>query len=358
MDERAHAEAEESSASGHPILRYCGGTISPQWMIPKGRWLERHEPAVFARARWIVEATDFFTYRLTGRMTASLDNATAKWNHARPLGGWPAAFLEAAGAGGLVGKWPTEVLAVGRPVGRLREALARELGLPAATIVAQGGIDAHAGEIALGAVGAGDLALILGSSTCHMAQSREPVFARIWGPYPDALVEGMFTLEGGQTATGSIVQWLVERFGAEAVRQAASAGQDVYAYLDAQAGALSPGAEGLLVLDYFQGNRMPHKDPLARGTILGLTLKHGLPHLLRAVYEAVCFGTRQIVEDMVAHGFKLERIIAGGGGAGSRLWTQIQADVLGQPLHLPRDKETMALGAAIWAGLGAGLFRG
>ncbi len=357
MDERAYEEADEVSATGHEILKYCGGKVSPQWMLAKGRWLERHQPDVFRRARWIVDEADFFTFRLTGRMTASLDNATAKWNYVRPLGGWPADFLRAAKAERLAEKWPADVLPVGRSLGRIQEALARELGLSSATMVAQGGIDAHAGEIALGAVGAGDLALILGSSTCHMAQSPTPVFANIWGPYPDALVEGMFTLEGGQTATGSIIQWLVEHFGAEAASQAKSRGQDAYAYLDGLAEAIPPGGEGLLVLDYFQGNRTPYKDPLARGTVIGLTLKHGLAHLYRAVYEGICFGTRQILEDMVTRGFKLERIYAGGGGAKSRLWTQIQADVLGQPIHLPRDKETMALGAAIWAGLGSGVFR-
>jgi len=356
MDERAHAEAEEVSATGHEILKYCGGKVSPQWMIPKGRWLERHEPSVFARARWIVDQADFFTYRFTGRMTASLNNATAKWNYVRPLGGWPAEFLRAANAEQLAAKWPTEVLPVGRFLGRIQEAVAQEVWLSPETVVAQGGIDAHAGEIALGAVGAGDLALILGSSTCHMAQSPTPVFANIWGPYPDALVEGMFTLEGGQTATGSIIQWLVEHFGAEAVGQATSRGQDVYAYLDDLAETVPPGSEGLLVLDYFQGNRTPYKDPLARGTVVGLTLKHTLAHLYRAVVEGICFGTRQILEDMAAHGFTLTRVVAGGGGAKSRLWTQIQADVLGNPIHLPRDKETMALGAAIWAGLGAKLF--
>jgi ribulose kinase len=326
-------------------------------MIPKGRWLERHDPALFAGARWIVDEADFFTFRLTGRMTASLNTATAKWNYVRPLGGWPPAFLRATRAERLAAKWPTEVLPVGRPLGRLSEAVAREVGLSPETIVAQGGIDAHAGEIALGAVGAGDLALILGSSTCHMAQSPTPVFANIWGPYPDALVEGMYTLEGGQTATGSILQWLVERFGSDAVLQAKGRGQEVFAYLDGLADAIPAGSEGLLVLDYFQGNRTPHKDPLARGTVVGLTLKHTLAHLYRAVVEGICFGTRQILDDMATHGFALERIVAGGGGAKSRLWTQIQADVLGCPIHLPRDKETMALGAAIWAGLGAGVFK-
>lgn len=357
MDERAYEEADEVSATGHEILRYCGGKVSPQWMLAKGRWLERHEPDLFHRARWIVDETDFLTFRLTGRMTASLNTATAKWNYVRPLGGWPADFLAAAKAERLAAKWPTEVLPVGRNLGKLKASVAREIGLSPETIVAQGGIDAYAGEIALGAVGPGDLALILGSSTCHMAQSRSPVFANIWGPYPDCLIEGMFTLEGGQTATGSILQWVVEHFGAEAGEQARARDEDVYAYLDGLAEAIPPGSEGLLVLEYFQGNRTPYKDPLARGTVIGLTLKHGLPHLYRAIYEGICLGTRQILEDMGAHGFQLERIVAGGGGAKSRLWTQIQSDVLGRPIHLPRDKETMALGAAIWASLGAAIFQ-
>ena len=121
MDERAHAEADEVSATGHEVLRYCGGKISPQWMIPKGRWLEAHEPALFASARWIVDEADFFTLRLTGRMTASLNNATAKWNYVRPLGGWPADFLRAARAEKLAAKWPADVLPVGRALGRMHE---------------------------------------------------------------------------------------------------------------------------------------------------------------------------------------------------------------------------------------------
>ncbi len=357
MDERAHREAEEVSATGHEVLKYCGGRVSPQWMLAKGRWLERHEADLFEAARWIVDAVDFFTLRLTGRMTASLNTATAKWNYVRPLGGWPADFLVAARAERLAGKWPTEVVPVGRKLGKIQAPVAREVGLSPETIVAQGGIDAYAGEIGLGAVGAGELALILGSSTCHMAQSKSPVFANVWGPYPDCLIEGLFTLEGGQTATGSILQWLVEHFGAEAAAKARAGGQDTFAYLDALAEPIPPGSEGLLVLDHFQGNRTPYKDPLARGTVIGLTLKHGLPHLYRAICEGICLGTRQILEDMEAHGLRLTRIVAGGGGARSRLWTQIQADVLGRPIFLPRDQETMALGAAIWAGLGAGIFR-
>jgi FGGY-family pentulose kinase len=355
MDERAHEAAAVLTRLGSPHFRYCGGSLSPQWMLPKALWLKQHEPDTYARAAWLVEATDLLTYRLTGRWTASLDNATAKWNYVRPLGGWPLDVLTAAGLEQLLEKWPRRVLAVGSIVGPLDRAVADAIGLTPATLVAQGGIDAHAGMIGLGAIDAGDLALIVGSSTCHMALTSNPVFADIWGPYPDAVADGTFLLEGGQTATGSIVQWLLGLAGLahdDAPGRAAAV-----AALESDARRLPPGAQGLLALDHFQGNRTPHKDPHARGAFIGLTLGHSRAHLLRSVYEGVAFGTRQVLENLAAHGFGLRRLVAGGGGARSPIWMQIHADVLGHAIHLPESPEPMALGAAIWAGLAAGCFR-
>ena len=111
------------------------------------------------------------------------------------------------------------------------------------------------------------------------------------------------------------------------------------------------------MLDHFQGNRTPHKDPHARGAFIGLTLGHSRAHLLRGAYEGVAFGTRAVLDNLAAHGFGLRRLVAGGGGARSPLWMQIHADVLGRPIDLPETPEPMALGAAIWAGLAAGCFR-
>lgn len=357
MDERAHEEAEEISRLQHPSFRYCGGKLSPQWMLPKARWLKRYEPEVYSKAIWLVDGVDFLTYRLTGHWTASLNTVTAKWNYVRPLGGWPADLLAEADLEDLRGKWPEKILPVGSKVGTLHPRVAAATGLPEETVVAQGGIDAYAGMIGVGAVEPGDLAVIVGSSSCHLALSKKPVFADIWGPYPDALVEGTYVLEGGQTATGSIVQWLLDIAGAGRTGADAGGG-DPLARLEPAAEKIRPGAEGLLLLDHFQGNRTPYKDPRARGVIIGLTLRHGLPHLLRGIYEAVTYGTRQVLENMAAHGFAPAKLFAGGGGARSALWMQIHADVLGQPIHLTREPESVALGAAIWAGMAAGRFRG
>src|SRR5581483_6309818 len=252
-------------------------------------------------------------------------------------------------------KWPTEVVPLGKGELQLSATAARELGLKPGIPVAQGGVDAYLGMLGMGAVGAGDLAMIMGSSTCHLAMSARELFGSgMLGCYPDAVIEGMYTLEGGQTATGSIVHWYRQNFAGNETAEAERSGRNVYELLDEKAAAVPPGCEGLVCLDYWQGNRCPRKDPRARGTLWGLTLSHGPGHIFRSIYEATAFGTRHILEDVAAHGFTAERLFAGGGGAKSRLWMQIHADVLGQPIHLPRESEACALGSAMAAAVHSG----
>jgi len=350
MDQRSFREAAEISASADPILRYVSGVVSPEWMLPKALWLKRHEPAVFRKAQRLVECTDWFMFRLTGEWNLSLNNVTVKWDYARPDGGWSQPLLKWAGLEDLPEKWPSQVVPLGKGDLRLSACAAGELGLKAGIPVAQGGIDAYLGMLGMGAVEAGDLAMIMGSSTCHLAMSPKELFGSgMLGCYPDAVVEGLFTLEGGQTATGSIVNWYRQHFAGNEAAEAERSGRNVYELLDEKAAAVPPGCEGLICLDYWQGNRCPLKDPKARGMFLGLTLSHGPGHVYRSIYEATAFGTRHILEDVARHGLMVKRLFAGGGGAKSRLWLQIHADVLGQPIHLPRENEACALGSALVA---------
>jgi ribulose kinase len=232
---------------------------------------------------------------------------------------------------------------------------ASQIGLHAGTPVAQGGIDAYLGMLGMGAIEAGDLAMIIGSSTCHLAMSTEPLLGSgMGGCYPDAVVEGLFTLEGGQTATGSILNWFRQHFAGDEAAEAERTGRSVYELLDAKAAAVSPGSDGLVCLDYWQGNRCPRKDPRARGALWGFTLAHGPGHVFRSIYEATAFGTRHILDDLSEHGFKLHRLFAGGGGAKSRLWLQLHADILGRPIALPCESEACALGSAMIAAVRSG----
>lgn len=357
MDQRSAREAEELSATGDPALKYVSGRLSPEWMLPKALWLKRHEPRVYEQAARIVECTDWMMYRLTGDWTLALNHVAVKWNYARPEGGWPRAMMAAVGLDDLESKWPELIVPLGRGEGRLGAAAARDLGLEEGTPVAQGGIDAYLGMLGLGATGNGDIAVVVGSSTCHLAQTRTGVFGSgAAGCYPDATVEGLYTLEAGQTATGSILDWYRRHFAGNEQGEAERRGVSVYTILDEKAAAVPPGSEGLTAREDWQGNRSPFKNPHARGALAGLTLSHGPGHIIRALYEATAFGTRHILEDAQAHGLEVGRIFLGGGGARSPLWLQIHADALQRPIHLTRDPESCALGATMAAALAGGFF--
>jgi ribulose kinase len=212
--------------------------------------------------------------------------------------------------------------------------------------------------LGLGATGDGDVALIVGSSTCHLAQTREGVFGSgAAGCCPDATVEGLYTIEAGQTATGSILDWYRRHFAAREQAEAEAKGVNVYSILDEKAAAVPPGSDGVVVREDWQGNRSPYKNPHARGAIVGLSLSHGPGHVFRALYEATAMGTRDILADCARHGLGVDRIFIGGGGAKSPLWLQIHADVLQKPIHLTREGESCALGSAMCAAVAAGVYK-
>jgi len=355
MDVRAHEQAARVTESNDPVLRYAGGVESPEWMLPKALWIKENEPQAYQRAARIVESLDWLVHRLTGRWVASVNNATCRWNYARPEGGWPSTLLERLGAGELLDKWPREVLPVGSVVGPLLPRVATELGLDPATPVIEGCIDAYAGMIGLDVLQPGRLALITGSSTCHLAVSRREAFgSRLWGPYQDAVAPGQWILEGGQASTGSIVRWFIDRFANREQCEAEAAGANVYELLDARAAEVRAGAEGLVLLDYWQGNRLPVRDPLARGAIWGLSLNHGVAHILRAIYEGTACGTRHILEEMARVGLHVSEMVACGGGTKSALWMQIYADVCQVPIALTEVQEATVLGSAIAVAAGVG----
>jgi sugar (pentulose or hexulose) kinase len=349
MDVRAHQEAADLLATGDPALRVNGagrGPVSPEWMIPKALWLSRHEPHLWAQAARIGEYQDFLTHRLTGRWAASRNNQTMRWHFQSDHGGAPDSLVAAAGIPEITERWPKEVVAPGEFLGPLIPSAADHLGLRPGTPVVQGGADAFIAMVGLGVTEPGDLALITGSSHLHLGIASGEVYAPgIWGSYKDCVYPGKYVIEGGQTSTGSVIAWFKRHF-AEGMS---------YEALNAAAADLPPGAEGLLAVDHFQGNRTPHTDALARGAITGLSLKHTPAHVYRALIESVCLGTRTIVENF-GDAFHPRRIVACGGTTRSPFWLQIHADTLGLPLELPEVTDAAALGSAILAAVGVGRF--
>jgi len=349
MDVRSAEQAEQMVATEDDALRINSngsGPVSAEWMIPKALWIKQNEPENFDRAVTICEYQDYINLHLTGRLGASINNVSTRWHCDYSREGVPKSLLEKLDLGELAEKWPQDVFRLGELVGGLTPRAAEHLVLTPDLPVVQGGADAHIGMIGLGVVKPGNLALITGSSHLHLGLSEKPFHGTgIWGTYADALLPGLHTVEGGQTSTGSVINWLKNLFG-----------ESDYEALNRDASKLTPGSEKLIVQEHFQGNRTPHTDPKSRGAFHGLTLKHGREHLFRAAIEGVAFGSELILESMRSNGFFPESIVVSGGATRSEFWLQIHSDVSNLPLTLTKNPDAPLLGCAILAAVGAGIY--
>ena len=358
MDVRSGTEARDIAACGHPALKYTGhGNVSAEWMPCKTLWVKRNQPEIFSEATTVCEYLDFINYRMTGRKTASINNASVRWFYDDAEGGFPESFYETIGLGDLLAKFPQEVLDMDQPIGPMTAEAASQLGLKAGTIVAQGGADAFVGMVGLNVIKPGRLAFITGSSHLLLGLS-EKAFHRkgIFGTYPNSVVRGLNTVEGGQISTGSIIQWFKNHFLGDRVREAESLGKGVYQLMDERAAKIPVGSEGLIVLDSFQGNRTPLVDPNLRGAIWGLSLRHTPEHIFRAVLEGIAYGTEYIFRQFRDAGYEAKELYACGGPTKSKFWMQVHSDVSGVPINIPKVQDAPLLGSAILASVAAGLY--
>ncbi len=359
MDVRAGEEAAMIAATADDALKYNGyGKVSPEWMPGKALWLKKHEPENYHKAEKIAEFVDWYTYKLTGTWTASICNTTTRWYYNREEGGWPVQFYERIGLGDLLNKFPQHICDLGEAVGGLTKQAAEELGLLENTPVAQGGADAFVGLIGLGVVKPGRLALITGSSHLVLGLTEHSMHARgLFGSFPDAVVPGLKMVEGGQISTGSIIKWFRSQFCKDLEDAAKATGASVYDLLNLRAADIPPGSDGLLVLDYWQGNRTPHVDSAVRGMVYGFSLKHSREHLFRAIMEGIAYGTDHIIQTFRANGFQTNELYLAGGAANSRLYMQIHADVSNAVINIPTVSQAPSLGSAILASMAANAYK-
>ncbi len=357
MDVRASDQADRIAQTSDAALKYNGyGPVSAEWGLPKALWIKDNEPENYNNTKHICDCGDWLMQKLTGEWKASINMASSKFYYDRDNGGFPESLLSAINFEEFLEKYPQDVVDLGTVVGGLTKEAAKELGLKEGTPVAEGAVDAYAGAIGLGVTEPGKIALITGSSHVIIGQSGEPVHdPGFWGAYTDALIPGQYTVEAGQASTGSIVAWFKNQFAADAAAQAEERGVDVYEILNEMAENIPIGSDGLVLLDYFQGNRSPHTDPLVRGALWGLSLGHTPGHVFRAIIEGICFGTENIFRSMRGHGFEPRLNVVSGGPAKSGLWMQMHADVSNVPISFTKVSEGPVLGSAIIASVGAGI---
>jgi xylulokinase len=311
-------------------------------------WLRAHEPAVYAATRRFVEPTDFVALALTGENVTDWTIATASALFNVRERRWDDVVLDGLAI-------EPELLPVAHPswavVGELRPALVRRLGLAQSIPVVIGGGDSLACAFGAGVVAPGPISEMAGSSTCLNSVVREPLADLDVTNYPNLLPGGGYFTEVGINTSGEAVDWLAAL--AYAGRSGQPSGAD-YTRIDAEAGGVPAGANGLLVIPVLgDGER---DDPNLRGAAVGLSLRHGRAELARAVLEGVAFGIRARIETLGLAGSPATELRVSGGDARLGTWNQIKADVLGIPVvRVPGD--ATSAGAALLAGLGIGIYR-
>ena len=367
MDHRAGKQAAAINATGDVALDYVGGEVGIEMELPKVLWLKENFPERYATAWRFFDLADYLVWRLSEADIASVCTLTCKWNYLAHEERFSDSLLAAIKLTDLVDKVPPRVLPLGSAAGALSSHAAAELGLSAGTVVATGIIDAHAGGLALvGTEPLGSLAIIGGTSNCHMVVNPEPVMVPgVWGPYYGAMLPGWWLGEGGQSAAGALLDWTLRQNDAWPLLESTAREEkrNVYAVLNEWLADLEKRekwpSRDLHVLSDHHGNRSPRANPHARGAVVGYTLEQGkdaLARLYLATLQALAYGTRHIIESMNAAGHQISRIVMCGGGTKNPYWLRENADATGCDIHLVSEEDAVTLGAALLGAVACGAF--
>jgi L-ribulokinase len=350
--DRLNAVARER---GEKWLPYYGGIVGLEWFFPKVMEVLDDSPSVYRAAEVWLEAGDWYVWQLVEPAhtpASDLPRSTcqagykAMWN---AQDGYPAReFLTALHPelGGVVTtKMPGRLLAPGEQAGTLGPTMAKRMGLPRGIPVSAAIIDAHAGVPGAGVAEPSTLVMVLGTSSCHMLNSRvQQLVGGVAGVVEGGILPGYFGYETGQAAVGDAFDWFRRLVG-----------HKDFDKLSAKAAAIEPGAQGVLCMDWFNGCRTPLMDGHLRGAFTGLAMHHQTEHLYRALLEASAFGLRWIVDVLREGGVPCRRFVATGGlPHHNPLLIQIYADVLGEKILIHPSRQGPALGAAILGVLAAG----
>jgi len=345
-----------NAAAGQPggaFLTLYGGKTSSEWMWAKGWQVLREAPATVwaSTARWI-EGGDWLVWQLTGTEARSACQAGYKAHWQKDLGYPPRAFWAGLDPAlpGLLDRLSPVPRPAGTRAGTLTPVWALRTGLRHGIPVAIAVIDAHSAVPALGISEPGHLVMIMGTSTCHLVMDgRRREVQGISGVVEDGILPGWFGYEAGQASVGDIFLWFVRtsvpaRYGAA----------DVFPQLEREAARLTPGASGLLALDWWNGCRTPLVDADLSGALVGLSLTTEPAEVYRALLESTAYGTRRVIETFESGGVPIGEVHACGGLAErNALLLQITADVTCRTVYAARVPDASALGAAIYAAAAA-----
>lgn len=326
------------------LFEHTGTTWNQQVVAPKLLWIKRHEPHNFARISWISGSYEHIAWRLTGvrYQEANWALESGLWLPREEV--WLEKVLEFLGLDskvfGPVHK-PWEV------IGEITREATKNTGLPKGLPVIAGSADHIAAALASGLKKPGEVAVKLGAAGDFL------YVVDTFSPVPELFIDfhdvpGLFVINGCMATSGSLLKWFRDSFKPGVA----------FAALDQAAEHIPPGADGLVMLPYFLGEKTPIHDPNARGTIVGLTLSHTPEHLWRAILEAIAFAFRHHFEILENKGLEIKDVFVLDGGARSVLWRRIIASVLKRPVkYIVKGELGSAYGTACLAGIAVGLWK-
>ncbi|MFM1655123.1 xylulokinase [Brevibacillus sp. B_LB10_24] len=355
-DQRTQPEAEwmRKKLGQEEIIRLTANPPLPNFTATKLLWVRKHEPHLYEKVAKVLLPKDYIRYKLTGEFatevsdasgTLLLDVAARRWSR------------EMAQSLEIRLEWLPRVYESYEISGRISGIAAQETGLAAGIPVAGGGGDQAAGAVGNGIVKSGIVSGSLGTSGVVFAYTDEIVTDAQGRLHSFChAVPGKWHVMGVTQAAGGSLQWFRNQFGALETSVAPFLQKDPYEFFSEEANLAPAGSEGLLFLPYLMGERTPHLDPAAKGAFVGITARHQRQHFIRAVMEGVAYSLLDSMGLMRELGIEISHLRASGGGARSRVWRQIMADIFNCEVRTVEANEGPAFGAALLAGVGTGVF--
>jgi xylulokinase len=321
----------------------------------KVMWVKNHQPEIFNRIDKVLLPKDYIRYRLTGVFASEVSDASGTQFLDVPKRTWSSEVLDSLG---MNLDWMPAVYESQEVSGTVSAEAARLTGLKQGTPVVGGGGDQAAGAVGNGIVKPGIISSTIGTSGVVFAymdevsidpEGRVHTFCHA--------VPNTWHVMGVTQGAGLSLQWMRNNFGGMERELAAHLEMDPYVLMCYEAEKAAPGCAGLIYLPYLMGERTPHLDPYARGVFFGLTAKHGRCEMIRSVMEGVAYSLRDCLEIIKGMGVEVSQVRASGGGGKSPLWRQMQADIFNTSMATINSSEGPALGVALLAGVGTGIYK-
>ena len=355
MDTRSSEIAQETirRLDKERVFNISGNPFEPTYTTPKILWFKKNKPEIFKETFKFLQSNSYIAYKLTGALTQDLSQGYGIHAFNMSTGEWDHDLLDELGIP--YEKLP-EIHHCHSVIGQVTKKAAEDCGLLEGIPVVAGGLDAACGALGAGVVDigqtqeqggqAGGMSICLGEPLAH------PKLILSFHVVPD-----LWLLQGGTVGGGGALKWFKEELGAYESSQETNTGISSFKILDDEASAIKPGADGVIFLPYMAGERSPLWDKHAKGVFFGLNYSKTRAHMIRSVLEGCAYALQHNLQTAEEVGVRVSELIAMGGAANSRLWTQIKSDVTGKVIKVPTSDTATTLGAAILAGVGTGVYK-